>query len=128
MSEMQRADQGPSCETGKAKFWRSGWIADYPDAENYLSLFYSKNFCPTGPNYTHFSLPEYDRLFEETMTTMDDSTRFAKYHELDRIIVKEAAIVPLYYDQVVRFVPESLTGIGSNPMNLLHLKYAFWLD
>jgi peptide/nickel transport system substrate-binding protein len=60
--------------------------------------------------------------------TLDDSARYAKYHELDRIIVKEAAIVPLYYDQVIRFVPESLSGLGSNPMNLLHLKHAFWVD
>ena len=39
----------------KLPFFRGSWIADYPDAENYLSLFYSKNFCPQGPNYTHFS-------------------------------------------------------------------------
>lgn len=110
------------------EFFRGSWIADYPDAENYLSLFYSMNFSPTGPNYTHFSHPEYDRLFEESLMTLDDSARYAKYHELDRIIVKEAVIVPLYYDQVVRFIPESLSGLGSNPMNLLHLKHAFWVD
>ena len=40
--------------TSKLNFFRGSWIADYPDAENYLSLFYSKNFCPNGPNYTHF--------------------------------------------------------------------------
>jgi oligopeptide transport system substrate-binding protein len=112
----------------RLEFFRGSWIADYPDAENYLSLFYSRNFSPTGPNYTHFSHPEYDRLFEEALMTLDDSARYAKYHELDRIIVKEAAIVPLYYDQVVRFIPESLSGLGSNPMNLLHLKHAFWLE
>jgi peptide/nickel transport system substrate-binding protein len=112
----------------RLEFFRGSWIADYPDAENYLSLFYSKNFSPGGPNYTHFSHPVYDRLFEETMKIQDDSARYAKYQELDRIIVKEAVIVPLYYDQVVRFVPERLSGLGSNPMNLLHLKHAFWLD
>ena len=112
----------------RLEFFRGSWIADYPDAENYLSLFYSKNFSPTGPNYTHFSHPVYDRLFEETMKIQDDSARYAKYQELDRMIVKEAVIVPLYYDQVFRFVPERLSGLGSNPMNLLHLKHAFWLD
>jgi len=112
----------------RLEFFRGSWIADYPDAENYLSLFYSKNFSPTGPNYTHFSHPVYDRLFEETLMILDDSARYAKYQELDRIIVKEAVIVPLYYDQVVRFIPERLSGLGSNPMNLLHLKHAFWLD
>jgi ABC-type transport system substrate-binding protein len=75
-----------------------------------------------------FSHPEYDRIFEEALVTLDDGIRIARYHELDRIIVEEAAVVPLYYDQVVRFVPESLAGLGSNPMNLLHLKHAYWAE
>jgi oligopeptide transport system substrate-binding protein len=112
----------------RLEFFRGSWIADYPDAENYLSLFYTPNFSPAGPNYTHFSHPEYDSLFEETLITLDDTARYAKYQELDRIIVQEAAVVPLYYDQVVRFIPESLSGLGSNPMNLLHLKHAHWSD
>lgn len=112
----------------RLEFFRGSWIADYPDAENYLSLFYSMNFSPTGPNYTHFSHPEYDSLFEATMMILDDTARYAKYRELDRIIIQEAAVVPLYYDQVVRFIPESLSGLGSNPMNMLHLKHACWVD
>ncbi len=112
----------------RLEFFRGSWIADYPDAENYLSLFYSRNFSPAGPNYTHFSHPEFDRLFEESLITRDDSIRYAKYQQLDRIIVEEAVVVPLYYDQVVRFIPESLSGLGSNPMNLLHLKHAYWSE
>src|SRR5690606_23732358 len=46
--------------TNKLSFFRGSWIADYPDAENYLSLFYSKNFTPNGPNYTHFKNTTYD--------------------------------------------------------------------
>ena len=50
--------------TSKLDFFRGSWIADYADAENYLALFYSKNFCPGGPNYTHFSNPTYDNYYE----------------------------------------------------------------
>jgi peptide/nickel transport system substrate-binding protein len=60
--------------------------------------------------------------------TLDDSTRYDIYHELDRIIVQEAVVVPLYYDQVIRFIPKGLSGLGSNPMNLLHLKHAYWVE
>jgi oligopeptide transport system substrate-binding protein len=112
----------------RLEFFRGSWIADYPDAENYLSLFYSLNFSPAGPNYTHFSDPEYDRLFEGALRILDERTRYARYQELDRIIVKEAALVPLYYDQVVRFIPEGLSGLDSNPMNMLHLKHARWTN
>ncbi|MBL7111675.1 MAG: ABC transporter substrate-binding protein [Bacteroidales bacterium] len=107
-------------------FFRGSWIADYPDAENYLSLFYSKNFSPAGPNYTHYSNPEFDRLFEKALTTSEDSLRYPLYLEMDQIIMDEAVIVPLYYDRVLRFIPKDLKGLGSNPMNLLSLKYAFW--
>ena len=44
--------QGKS--TGKFEMFRASWIADYPDSENYLGLFYSNNLAPNGPNYTHF--------------------------------------------------------------------------
>ena len=50
--------------TGKASIFRASWIADYPDAENYLSLFYSKNFAPNGPNYTHFKNEQFDEWYE----------------------------------------------------------------
>ena len=42
-------------------FFRGSWIADYPDAENYLSVFYSKN--PAPPNYTRYSSSRFDQLF-----------------------------------------------------------------
>ena len=107
-------------------FFRGSWIADYPDAENYLSLFYSKNFSPSGPNYTHYSNPEYDRLFEKSLATTDDSLRYSLYWKMDQMIMDEAVVVPLYYDRVLRFIPAGLKGLGSNPMNLLSLKYAYW--
>jgi len=106
----------------KLQFFRGSWIADYPDAENYLSLFYSKNFCPIGPNYTHFSNVEFDELFERAQVEVDDSLRYSYYQQMDKIIIDEAPVVILYYDQVLRFVQKNISGIGSNPMNLLSLK------
>jgi len=103
-------------------FFRGSWIADYPDAENYLALFYSKNFSPGGPNYTHFSNARYDSLYEKALNTMDPAKRKSYYREMDRMIIEHAPVVPLYYDQVVRFVHTGVKGLGSNPMNLLVLK------
>lgn len=106
----------------KLPFFRASWIADYPDAENYLSMFYSKNFCPKGPNYTHFSDPDYDRLYEKSMSTVNDSIRFSFYRQMEKIMMEESPVVILYYDQVIRFVQKNIHGLGSNPMNLLTLK------
>ena len=106
----------------KLSFFRASWIADYPDMENYLSLFYSKNFCPKGPNYTHFSNANFDKLFEQSRTQTNDSLRTLLYAQMDSIIMEEAPVVVLYYDIVLRFTQKNISGLGSNPMNLLTLK------
>jgi len=107
---------------GKLPLFRASWIADYPDAENYLSLFYSSNFAPNGPNYTHFKNEHFDALYEEAFITVDNKKRYMIYQQMDSIIIEEAPIVPLYYDAVVRFSKKSVIGLGINPINLLNLK------
>jgi peptide/nickel transport system substrate-binding protein len=106
----------------KLGFFRASWIADYPDMENYLSLFYSANFCPQGPNYTHFSNPDFDKLFLQSRATVNDSLRARLYARMDNIIMENAPVVVLYYDMVLRFTQTNISGLGSNPMNLLTLK------
>jgi peptide/nickel transport system substrate-binding protein len=106
----------------KLLFFRGSWIADYPDAENYLSLFYTINFSPAGPNYFHYSNKAFDELYIKAMKTSDDSLRFNIYQRMDSLIISDAVLVPLYYDDVVRFTRKNITGLGSNPMNLLTLK------
>jgi peptide/nickel transport system substrate-binding protein len=107
----------------KVSFFRGSWIADYPDAENYLSLFYTPNFCPAGPNYTHFSSHAFDKLYQECMLESNDSVRGIKYMQMDRMLMDEAPVVVLYYDEVLRFSRKNITGLGSNPLNLLNLKH-----
>lgn len=104
-------------------FFRGSWIADYPDAENYLSLFYSGNFTPQGPNYTLYNNPAFDRLFLDASSIIQDSLRFEAYTRLDSIIMQDAPVVVLFYDRVLRFTRSGISGLGSNPMNLLVLKY-----
>jgi oligopeptide transport system substrate-binding protein len=106
----------------KLPFFRASWIADYPDAESYLSLFYSRNFCPQGPNYSHFTSKSFDDLYEKAMSEVNDSIRYHYYHEMEKLIMDESPVVILYYDQVLRFVQKNVKGLGSDPMNLLTLK------
>ena len=106
----------------KVPFFRGSWIADYPDAENYLSLFYSKNFTPAGPNYTHFANKDFDVLYEKAKKELSDSVRFKYYRQMDKMIMEDAPVIVLYYDEVLRFVRKDIIDLGSNPMNLLSLK------
>ncbi|MCF8464210.1 MAG: ABC transporter substrate-binding protein [Flavobacteriales bacterium] len=116
------ATHGALVANSQVAFFRKSWIADYADAENYLSLFYSKNLTPNGPNYTLFSNVEFDQLYEASLSTTTDSLRYLYYAQMDSIIVEEAPVVVLYYDQVLRFIHKDVSGLSSNSMNGLSLK------
>ncbi|MCB0782170.1 MAG: ABC transporter substrate-binding protein, partial [Flavobacteriales bacterium] len=68
---------------GDFLFFRKNWIADYPDAENFLLLFATANSAPAGPNYTRFSDPEYDAIYDQALRSTDDGLRLALYEQLD---------------------------------------------
>ena len=107
---------------GKLSIFRASWIADYPDAENYLSLFYSNNFTPNGPNYTHFKNELFDDLYEQSISEVDNEKRYQLYQKMDSILIHEAPVVPLYYDQVIRFTRRNVKHLGINPIDLLDLR------
>lgn len=108
--------------SGKIAFFRGSWIADYPDAENYLSLFYSKNKAPDGPNYTFFSHSTYDALYERSFQVTNLHERVQLYEQMDRLIAEEVPALVLFYDQAVRFSRKDIHHLGINPMNNLFLK------
>jgi peptide/nickel transport system substrate-binding protein len=108
--------------SGQLDAFRASWIADYPDAQNYLSLFYSKNKSPNGPNYTHFESQLYDSIYEKTLKISEQKKRPKFYRQLDSIIISQAAVIPLFYDEAVRFKQKNIKGLDINPINLLDLK------
>ena len=104
----------------QALFFRGSWIADYPDAENYLSVFYSRN--PAPPNYTRFNHAAYDDLYERSLTETRDSVRYELYRQMDRIILDETPVVPLWYDMVLHLVHTNIKGFYPNSLNMLELR------
>lgn len=106
----------------KAQFFRKSWVADYADKENYMSVFYSKNFSPNGPNYTHFNNTEFDGLYEQCLLLNDADDLQQCFNRMEEIILEEAPVVPLYYDDAVFFYHNHIQGIKGNPLNLLNLK------
>jgi peptide/nickel transport system substrate-binding protein len=103
-----------------ALFFRGSWIADYPDAENYLSVFYSKN--PAPPNYTRYKNPQFDAMFEKALTEDNDSLRYKLYRQADQIMINDAPVVPLWYDKVVHLVQPNVKDFIPNALNLLELR------
>lgn len=108
---------------GKVDMFRSSWIADYLDAENYLSIFYSKNFAPDGSNYFHYKSTQFDSLYNKAFTVTDIEKRKHLYTTMDSLVMQKTIMVPLYYDEVIRFTRKNIKGLGTNPINLLDLRY-----
>ncbi|TAE05596.1 MAG: ABC transporter substrate-binding protein [Bacteroidetes bacterium] len=109
---------------GKAHIFRGSWIADYPDAENYLALGYGKHFSPTGPNFFHFKNNEYDALFEEASNSQNLFTRYENYAKMDNALMQNAVLIPLYYDEAIHITQKNIENLEINAMNSLVLKYA----
>jgi ABC-type transport system substrate-binding protein len=61
-------------------FW-GGWVIDYPDAQNFLQLFYSPNKCP-GINSCNYQNPAFDRQYERILTMADSPERTALYEQM----------------------------------------------
>jgi oligopeptide transport system substrate-binding protein len=103
-------------------FFRGSWIADYPDAENYLSVFYSKNKVPNGPNYTGYFNKAFDKLFEASYYETDNQKRYAMNQQMDNMVMENASVVPILYDQSVTMLQNNISGYSINPLSWMILK------
>lgn len=104
----------------EAPFFRGSWIADYPDAENYLAVFYGKN--PAPPNYTRYQNSVYDKLYEKALAETNDSVRYMLYRQMDQLVIDDAPVVPLWYDMVIHLVHTNILHFEANSLNLLELR------
>jgi oligopeptide transport system substrate-binding protein len=104
----------------QALFFRGSWIADYPDAENYMAMYYSKN--PAPPNYTRYKNPAFDVLYEKALLETNDTARYALYRQMDQLVINDAPVIPLWYDMVIHLVQKNVEGFEPNALNLLELR------
>lgn len=108
---------------GKLVMFRSSWIADYPDPENFLACFYSPFHPPNGPNYTRFSNPFFDSVFVQSNLMDNPNQRMKSLAFLDSIVTANPPLVFLFYDKSVRLLSQNIQGFNPHPMNFLKLKY-----
>ena len=80
---------------GRFQMFDIGWIADYPDPENFLDiLFHSES----TNNHTHYSNPEVDDLLLRARVETDTTTRYNLYNQAEQMILDDAPWVPLWFD------------------------------
>jgi peptide/nickel transport system substrate-binding protein len=104
-------------DEGGAGFFRQGWIADYPDPENFLSvLFHSRNVGAAG-NTSRYRNPKVDRLFDEADTAPPGPARFARYHEAEQLLIDEAVWVSLYHYASRALIKPAVKGLERSPLS-----------
>ncbi len=111
---------------GKAKIWSAGWIADYPDPESFLTMFYGGNATNSGMvNVFNFRDAEYDAVYEEAISEIDDEKRNQLMVKCDQMIVDKAATIPLITGAHIVMLNARVRNFKANPMESLNLTDVF---
>ena len=105
---------------GQIVFFRASWIADYPDPESFFTVFFGDN--PAPPNYTRFRNADVDRLYKMALETTDHNHRKSLYQSIDSIIIEEAPVIFLYYDQTFHLMNRNIEGLKVNAFNVPDLR------
>ncbi|MDQ3190018.1 MAG: ABC transporter substrate-binding protein [Bacteroidota bacterium] len=108
-------------ETGKAEFWRTGWIADYPDPENFLNLLYGNHIPKTMEeksyiNSVRYYSPTFDSLFKAGLREVDIKKRNELYLLAEQTAIDDGAIMPIFYDENTRLVQMYVKNFHINSM------------
>lgn len=119
-------------ETGKVGFWRFGWVADYPDPNNFFNLFYGKNVPATlaensYANPTRYKSAAYDALYEKSLVTTDAEERNKIYAQLDQMIVDDAPVLLIYYNMNRRLLQPYVKNFPNNGMEYRSFREV-WFD
>lgn len=81
---------------GRVQMYMMGWVGDYPDAENFLQLFYSKNASP-GPNHSDYKNADFDAAFDAAMSADGAEERNVHWRECQRIVREDCPWIFTHY-------------------------------
>lgn len=119
--QVEFAQHLESIDAGKAPFFRLGWVADYPDPESFLNLYYGRivpeHSQPSPINSTRFRNAQYDELFERALSTTDRAQRMALYRRAEQIAIDNAPMLLIFNDEDFRFVQPYVKGHPHNAMD-----------
>ena len=106
-------------DLGAYPMFQGMWAADYPDPDNFLSVFLSSS----GNNRTAWKNVEYDRLVDQARAQTVAAEREKLYDQAEKILLEQDAVmVPLYYEPQLALVSKRSRNASVNPLNYLYLR------
>ena len=119
-------------ETGKSLFWRTSWVADYPDPESFLTVLYGKHvpaniYERSYVNSVRYQNPTFDSLFQLALRESDPIKRLKLYAAADQVQVNDAAIMPIYYHENYRLIQQWVKSFDANPLEYRDLTSVYFI-
>ncbi len=122
-------------DRGDAQVFRLGWLADYPDPENFLTvLFHSRNVGSKG-NLSRYVNPRVDALLDQADASLDPMERRRLYQEAEAIILEDAPWIFLHYYSTdvliqpwVKGLREQISAMNSAPTLGMVQMRKVWLE
>lgn len=117
-------------QSGKVDFFRFAWIADYPDPETFLTIFYGKHVPASATeksfiNYSRFKNARFDSLFSASFTEPDKAKRYAMLAKAEQVLLDEAPFMPIFYDENFRLEQLNVRNFPENAMNYMDLSVVY---
>jgi peptide/nickel transport system substrate-binding protein len=120
-------ERNEAVSSGKAAIWVSGWIADYPDAENFLSLFYGGNIKANSKfvNPFKYKNPQFDRTYLAATREPDPAKRLDLMVECDQMVINDAVVIPMITDDFITMINSRIRDFETNPLEVLDFSAIF---
>ncbi len=106
----------------QSQMYTMGWHLDYPDAENFLQLYYSGNIAK-GTNNSNYSNPEFDALYEKVRVMQDTPERTELYVKMIHMISEDCPVLLLTEPQSYVLVYDWVKNYKPHPIGYGYSKY-----
>lgn len=106
----------------QAQMFQLGWVADYPDAENFLQLFYSANASP-GPNHANYSNPEFDTLYEQMRIMLPGPEKDRICEQMAELIIEDCPWIFMYQPMEFAVIHNWLKNFSLHDFPYTMVKY-----
>jgi peptide/nickel transport system substrate-binding protein len=108
---------------GKSEIYRSAWVADFPSAESFLSIFYGGEVPasmsePAYPNVMRYKNAQFDSLYNLGKVTVNDIERNNYFAEAEKIMMNDAPIMVLWYTENYTMYHSNIRGFYNNGLEL----------
>lgn len=130
LKQVEFASHLNEVDEGKAAFFRLGWVADYPDPETFLNLFYGKNVPKDGGispiNQVRFMDKRFDELFEKAISTPNYDERMRIYEQAEQLAMSQAPMIILFHDEDYRLVQKYVQDYRNDAMDHRHYRFVWF--